>query len=313
MPHQCRLPGKNFLRPKFCIRLGTCNMRGIFLLLLLSVSQPGSTETECETIDEMDLQCKFVENINSTQKEFSVYFYSENGVEEVLVDCTWNDGKLDCIEQQGVKFVQPVSNYAVISIPTRFTNTTGHYKCKSFGERLDTIKPCSFLESKGQKQYATCEVNTFLGMNLLFVNCTFPIEVDSFIVEVDTTIVGNFTKLDCKEQHSCRYQTGNSGDIFTVRVDPPQRPYNQCRCVPAHTKIQIDVKGCPVSQTTDCKNMPKPGGSAVLLVVIISIACVIAVVTGLFIYRIRKQKFKSKTQSTALEFCGNALINQTYV
>lgn len=69
--------------------------------------------------------------------------------------------------------------------------------------------------------------------------------------------MGNFTKLDCKEQHLCRHQAGDNGDIFIVSVDPPQRPYNQIRCLPAHTKAQIEVKGCPVSQTTDIKsNIP---------------------------------------------------------
>lgn len=46
-----------------------------------SVYVTGTSETECEVTTEMDLKCKFGENINSTYKDFLVFSSSDNGLE----------------------------------------------------------------------------------------------------------------------------------------------------------------------------------------------------------------------------------------
>lgn len=52
----------------------------MFLLLTTShVWVTGGVATECEGKDGVNLTCKFLEDINSTQTDFSVYFDPDNG------------------------------------------------------------------------------------------------------------------------------------------------------------------------------------------------------------------------------------------
>lgn len=71
---------------------------------------------------------------------------------ESLAHCMWADGIYDCIEQEGVKCYQPVSDFAVISLPTRFVNKAGSYKCKADGDGIDSIIPC-FPEKQGKQNF----------------------------------------------------------------------------------------------------------------------------------------------------------------
>lgn len=142
-------------------------MRVIYLLLFVSVAQRGTSETECEVTTEMDLKCKFGENINSTYKDFLVFSSSDNGLEEVLIDCTWFHGMLECIAQEGVTRLQPVSDIALIRLPIRITGNSRSYRCKSQSEVLDSIKPCLSPKSTENYQYASSEAPTVSGVDQL--------------------------------------------------------------------------------------------------------------------------------------------------
>lgn len=50
-------------------------------ILCLDMFVSGNKDTVCTDIDGKNLQCTFPENINSTKKDFSVYFYPETGGE----------------------------------------------------------------------------------------------------------------------------------------------------------------------------------------------------------------------------------------
>ncbi|PVD27297.1 hypothetical protein C0Q70_12452 [Pomacea canaliculata] len=48
---------------------------------------------------------------------------------KLLVDCVWVDDELQCLTQEGFECKQPVSQIAEISLPSRFVNSSGTYKC----------------------------------------------------------------------------------------------------------------------------------------------------------------------------------------
>lgn len=56
-----------------------CQTQMFFLLTTSHVWVTGGVATECEGKDGVNLTCKFLEDINSTQTDFSVYFDPDNG------------------------------------------------------------------------------------------------------------------------------------------------------------------------------------------------------------------------------------------
>ncbi|XP_025101765.1 uncharacterized protein LOC112568605 [Pomacea canaliculata] len=225
-------------------------MMVFYLTSLLFLAIQGGVATECEGKDGVNLTCKFLEDINSTQTDFSVYFDPDNGSQETLVDCAWVNKKLDCIEQQGVKCLQPVSNYAVISVSPRFTNKTGSFTCKPDGYRLESIKPCRFIETKGSGQNASCEVQTAMVEDTLIVNCTFSMKIESFKIKMNTTDLAYFTKVDCQSSDVCRHQSGAREDFFTVKLDHPGKLYDEYSCHPENPAPQLKVRECSLSKNT---------------------------------------------------------------
>ncbi|XP_025100610.1 uncharacterized protein LOC112567928 [Pomacea canaliculata] len=115
-----------------------------FLLILLFVGTHGNTETECEATDGMILKCKFPKNIESTETDFLIYFYPDDGKTELLADCSWNNKTLECILQDRIKIKQPVSDKAVISLPPRLVRIDGTYKCIPDGAYSENSKACQF-------------------------------------------------------------------------------------------------------------------------------------------------------------------------
>ncbi|XP_025100614.1 uncharacterized protein LOC112567931 [Pomacea canaliculata] len=101
----------------------------LFFNLLFVLCATGNPNTECDASEMGKLTCKFSTNIHSTQTDFSVYFHSDKGHEELLVDCVWVDDELQCLTQEGFECKQPVSQIAEISLPSRFVNSSGTYKC----------------------------------------------------------------------------------------------------------------------------------------------------------------------------------------
>lgn len=46
----------------------------------------GRNETKCSLVSREKLMCKFPQDVNKTQVDFSVYFYSDDGGEEGLIN-----------------------------------------------------------------------------------------------------------------------------------------------------------------------------------------------------------------------------------
>ncbi|XP_025101481.1 uncharacterized protein LOC112568397 isoform X2 [Pomacea canaliculata] len=134
-------------------------MKGITICLLLFLVRQGNTATECNTIKERAIQCKFTNDISSTKTSFAVYFLSQDGKKELLIDCVWVDDKLECIEQIGFECQQPVSNIAEISVPPRFTSKPGSYLCLLEGHITQDSKPCHFFENQHKNQTELVEDN----------------------------------------------------------------------------------------------------------------------------------------------------------
>ncbi|XP_025099930.1 uncharacterized protein LOC112567455 [Pomacea canaliculata] len=116
-----------------------------FLLPLIAAR--GSGQTKCTATDEGNLKCQFPENINSTQRDFSIYFDPDHGSEEQLVACSWVKSQLYCITQKGFEHEGLVSEIAVITIPRSFVSRNGSYRCENVDYPL-TAKSCRVPASR---------------------------------------------------------------------------------------------------------------------------------------------------------------------
>lgn len=67
-----------------------------------------------------------------------------------LVDCIWVADELRCITQEGFECKKPVSEVAEISVPARFVNQSGTYRCIPDGYSTN-IQPCQFYQTKNEK------------------------------------------------------------------------------------------------------------------------------------------------------------------
>ncbi|XP_025100595.1 uncharacterized protein LOC112567922 [Pomacea canaliculata] len=259
------------------------------LMLLLPLLAQGDKDTECTATDGNHLKCKFPENINSTRKDFSVYFYPDTGGEEKVVDCVWISEQLHCIRQEGFECQQPVSDKAVIDVPTRFVNKTGSYRCNTNGYRPAVISSCRFSKIQGQEQTAACEADTTMGGPLVNLNCRFSFNVDSFSITQNTTVVAHFTKSECESSSAaCRHVPGDSQDIFHVKLDVTGYPAGEYICHPDSSLPQLQVKGCMVSEESETE-----GPSVPVVAVVLPVICVLSVVSVvgiLFIIRKRREK-----------------------
>ncbi|XP_025103104.1 uncharacterized protein LOC112569513 [Pomacea canaliculata] len=251
---------------------------GFIYIQLVLVTAQGSTDTDCVAKHGNNLMCKFPENINSTRKDFAVYFYPDTGGEEPLVDCGWMDAKFDCIEQEGFKCKQPVSDSANITVPVRFVNRTGSYRCKTDGIRLENMNPCRFNETQVQvsenKLNSWCEAHSALEGRQLIVNCAFSIDVENFTVEYNKTVVASYTKSFCQTSDVCSF--GHNPHSAIVKLDNPGNLHGELRCHPDHPTLQLEVKSCSVDTKRDTETFPTV--TVVLPVIFVLTALSVAVV-----------------------------------
>ncbi|XP_025100820.1 uncharacterized protein LOC112568036 [Pomacea canaliculata] len=144
-------------------------MKPVLYLILLSQLVPkGTTEAGCSA-DGETLFCKFSQDLNSTQSDFVVSFYPDDGGEEPLLDCAWIKSDIHCINQKGVAPQTPVSNTVAITIPTTFLNGNGSYKCVPEGFTHNSINECRFRGQnhvKGRMESLNNEENNFNGSPL---------------------------------------------------------------------------------------------------------------------------------------------------
>lgn len=109
---------------------------------------------------------------------------------ELLVDCGWIHQHLECIEQEGFKCNQPVSDTAIINVPYRYTNRSGTYRCTPESSNNKDIKSCSCSESQlGQQSEAQVkkekEKQEDTTQKNLDTNHSVPIGKPNFFVLVD--------------------------------------------------------------------------------------------------------------------------------
>ncbi|XP_025100600.1 uncharacterized protein LOC112567924 [Pomacea canaliculata] len=269
------------------------------LIVLIPLAVQGDKDTKCTATDGKNLKCQFPENINSTRKDFSVYFYPDTGVEDKVVDCVWINEQLHCIRQEGFECQQPVSDNAVIDVPTRFVNKTGSYRCNTNGYRPTAISTCRFNKNKGQEQLAACEANKTRGGPQVILNCKFSFNVDSFSITQNTTVVARFTKSECESSSTaCSHEPEDSQDIFHVKLDVTSYPHGEYICHPDSSSPQLQVKGCMVSEDTASESPSVP-----VLAVVLPIICVLSVVSvvGIVLIIRRRRKNTNKMNDDAEE------------
>lgn len=71
---------------------------------------------------------------------------------ELLIDCVWMDGEIQCLKQEGFQYKQPVSEIAEISVPTRYKGRSGTYRCIDNGSGPEDVMPCRFYERHKERQ-----------------------------------------------------------------------------------------------------------------------------------------------------------------
>lgn len=68
----------------------------------------------------------------------------------MLADCLWDDGNLKCLETEGVKLKQPVSDVAEIMLPVTSISRPGKYGCTTDTSSNENIKFCRFFSTQSK-------------------------------------------------------------------------------------------------------------------------------------------------------------------
>ncbi|XP_025101331.1 uncharacterized protein LOC112568305 [Pomacea canaliculata] len=230
-----------------------------FLLLPVAIS---STKTECSAVDRRNLVCSFPFNVNSTQRDYGVYFYPDDGGEEPLLDCAWIHSQLHCIKQKDIEYKHPVSTLAEITIPRSFADRNGSYRCVPEGHRHHSIKSCRLPEEKDKDISTSCDAMVALDKRQVIINCNFSVTVHSFIVKTNTTVVGSFTTSVCQNSTVC--SKSPSDKAFTLTLDLTGDPNDEYFCHADQLLQQVVVKGCTPPSYALYKSSSAPALAAVL-------------------------------------------------
>ncbi|XP_025100594.1 uncharacterized protein LOC112567920 [Pomacea canaliculata] len=263
-----------------------------FLFLLVSQTQ-GRAVTQCDTTDRTTLKCFFPENINSTRKNFEVYFYPEKGDEVALVDCIWVVNELRCITQEGFECKKPVSEVAEISVPARFVNQSGTYRCIPDGYSTDSIQPCQFYQTENEKTkemfpqtkdkehsaFTDCEASIASEGSHVTLQCRFSLTIDSFTVHQHASVLANYTKSECRNSDRCEYMVEDPYEVFTVKLDMLEDPYGEYQCHPGHMpSLSFDVKTCIVTKQDESSSVPVIALALPIVVIIIVLMTIVLLV-----------------------------------
>ncbi|XP_025100806.1 uncharacterized protein LOC112568028 [Pomacea canaliculata] len=218
--------------------------------LLLSFTANALKETKCTAMENSKLTFTFPVNINSTQTDFSIYFYPDSGGEEKLIDCAWIDHQLYCIGQEGFECQQPVSDIVVITVPLRFVNKKGSYGCSTNGFLPNAIT-CRF---SGRQDNATCEaIKPRDGAEVIF-NCRFSFNVDSFSIEKNKSVLASITKSECQSSSVCQYDTVGGDDMFHVTLTVKDDPGGEYVCRPNTFVPQLQAQVCSLTVVKDTES-----------------------------------------------------------
>ncbi|XP_025100816.1 uncharacterized protein LOC112568034 isoform X1 [Pomacea canaliculata] len=247
-------------------------MKGVFIFIfLLQHVICGELKIECAATSEKNLVCKFPDNVNSTQKDFGVYFYPHDGGEEPLVDCGWVKSQLHCIRQEGFECKNPVNNTAVITIPTEFSNRNGSYKCVTDGYKHDSIRPCQLSKKQDMSHFALCDANATVEHTVV-IKCRFSFNVSNFSIvnnNKNNNIVHNFSKTFCETSNKCSYKIEDSVNIFTVEVETENNPgYDEYRCLPNVIFPRHEVKSCSAKMETETQSSSVPVNVTIIYIVV---------------------------------------------
>ncbi|XP_025100590.1 uncharacterized protein LOC112567918 [Pomacea canaliculata] len=272
------------------------------LILLISLTAQGSKETTCTPRNWKTLQCNFPQNINTTRKDYTVYFLPDNGGEEKVVDCAWINDKLHCLRQEGFECSESVTDKSIIGVPERFVNREGSFRCNMNGHKPGNFSSCRFLANKGEEPFAACEASLANAESQVVLNCNFSVDVESFIVMKNTTVVSSFTKSDCQSSSPiCTHMPGDNHHIFSVTLDVEDFTYGEYKCHPEDPPPQLQVKGCSlnINKQTESSDIP-------VVAVVLPIVCVMALVsTGVFLFVIRKLIMIKKAMLKKREVAGD--------
>ncbi|XP_025112215.1 uncharacterized protein LOC112574972 [Pomacea canaliculata] len=98
------------------------------------------------------LTCHFSENLNITMKDVTVKHYVHDNVGDVVVECFWVSGSLQCYNKSGYMFNKVITSHLTIVIPNSTEQHEGRYQCLVNGDNDLGSRACSFNLLPGYRQ-----------------------------------------------------------------------------------------------------------------------------------------------------------------
>ncbi|XP_025101055.1 uncharacterized protein LOC112568143 [Pomacea canaliculata] len=102
----------------------------------------------CEIRNEecpVQIHCLFPTAADTDTRPFSLYFYSSQGSQELVLGCAYKENHT-CFHQEGFEITHKGFNYATITVPDTFATSNGSFVCKK--GYIDTLKNCSYHPSE---------------------------------------------------------------------------------------------------------------------------------------------------------------------
>ncbi|XP_025103113.1 uncharacterized protein LOC112569519 [Pomacea canaliculata] len=256
--------------------LGLCLLM-IFLTTRGLAQMAGST---CTATNERTIKCMFPENVNEAQNDFSLFFISDGGAEELLVECTWMESEFYCITQEGFELREPLSDIAEITIPTKFLDKKGSYQCIFDRYARDSFMPCRLPDRQefvpellaDSKRFSTCEIKAELEAHQFILKCIFSSDIETFSVICNSALVVKYTRSSCQSSSVCHNFLEDNNHVFSVRLNTSEQAHSEYLCQP--DDVFFEVHGCSAAVEKHAEASRAPS-----VVIILSFVCVMCLVS----------------------------------
>ncbi|XP_025112629.1 uncharacterized protein LOC112575176 [Pomacea canaliculata] len=111
------------------------------------------------------LTCLFNEDIQRTQRNFTVYKHHGHEKRSVL-HCWWSDGRVSCHVTQNYYFDKEVSSYLQVRIPSTSNEGEVIYSCWHDGSQADRVETCSFNTDCTRTEAPKTVIPSVIGISL---------------------------------------------------------------------------------------------------------------------------------------------------
>ncbi|PVD21795.1 hypothetical protein C0Q70_17596 [Pomacea canaliculata] len=111
------------------------------------------------------LTCLFNEDIQKTQRNFTVYKHHGQEKRSVL-HCWWSSGRASCHVTQNYYFDKEVSSYLQVRIPSTTNEGKDIYSCWHDGSQADRVETCSFNTECTRTEAHKTVIPSVIGISL---------------------------------------------------------------------------------------------------------------------------------------------------